>query len=101
MANKKVLDIRWPTMGLVKKFAYRTQPPYSSPDCLNVRSSESIEGRERGGSRPGLAKSHDTLLGSGNPIRLLEQCTIIREDSVSYWEDGFQGSTLGSIWTAA
>jgi hypothetical protein len=101
MASKKVLDIRWPTMGLVKKFAYRTQPPYSSPDCLNVRSSETIEGRERGGSRPGLIKSHDTLLGSGNPVRLLEQCTVVREDSVSYWEDGFQGSTLGSIWTAA
>jgi len=101
MASKKVLDIRWPTMGLVKKFAYRSQPPYASPDCLNVRSSETIEGRERGGSRPGLIKSHDTQLGSGNPIRLLEQCTVVREDSVSYWEDGFQGSTLGSIWTAA
>lgn len=44
----------FPPGGLDKKASHRQSKPFASVDCLNVRPSETIENRTRGGSRPGL-----------------------------------------------
>ncbi len=61
--------IGFPAGGLEKKVSYRQDKPYTTFDCLNVRPQEVIEGRERGGSRPGLFAPSGGALGS--EIRLL------------------------------
>lgn len=55
MAKSRFATIRFPTGGLNRRQGYQEQPPYTTPDCLNVRPEDPAEGRERGGSRPGLS----------------------------------------------
>ena len=50
--RKRPIDVAFPTGGLDRKGAYRQQKPYTTPDCCNVRAIDTIESRERGGSRP-------------------------------------------------
>ena len=73
----KILEIRFPIAGLNKRLAYKQQPPFTSPSMMNVRPSDTFLGRDRGGSRPGLAKSLALQLGSGNPVRSLSAVTWI------------------------
>lgn len=98
---QKILPLHWPMAGVVRKNAYRSQAPYSCQDAQNVRPDGVIEGRNRGGQRPGLEKSHYDLLGSGNPVRLLNQVTVVKTDGFTYETDDFPGTALGSIWSTA
>lgn len=101
MPKKKVLNLQWPVGGLHRANGYQAQPPYTTFDCSNVRVRDSILGRSRGGSRPGLTKASYTLLGSGNPVRMLAGVTTVETDGLSFESDDFRGATMGSAWTAA
>ena len=83
MIKPRLIDLRFPVGGLVKKSGYQTQPPYTTPDCSNVRPSDTLEGRERGGSRPGTVKIASTVLGSGTPVRLLHTMMTIPSEGVA------------------
>lgn len=61
MAEQRTL-VMFPPGGLDRKVSLRQDKPYTTPDCLNVRPSETIEDRARGGSRPGLESPF-----TGNP----------------------------------
>ncbi len=50
---KRMLVI-FPPGGLDKKASHRQSKPFATVDCLNVRPTETIDNRTRGGSRPGL-----------------------------------------------
>jgi len=67
---------------------------------MNVRPFASIEGRERGGSRPGLTRSHDEQLGNG-PVRMLTQMTLALDDDFTHFSDTFNGTSLSSAWSTA
>lgn len=54
--------VMFPAGGLNKRASFRQDAPYTTPDCNNVRPTETIENRTRGGSRPGLESPF-----SGNP----------------------------------
>jgi len=99
MAKKKDLHILFPLAGLNRRGAYRQQPPYSSPDLKNVRPMAPIEGRERGGSRPGLIESHITDIGSN--VRLLHPMILALGDNFTAWSDNFAGTSLAAVWTQA
>lgn len=71
----KLLEIHFPLGGLNKAPAYQRQKPYTSPSLNNVRPSDTLLGRDRGGSRPGIAKHYAAQMGSGNPTRLLSEVT--------------------------
>jgi hypothetical protein len=77
MAKQRQVSLVWPAKGLDKVAAYEKQPPSSTPDALNVWTDDRSESRERGGSRPGIGKAYATLLGSGNPIFLLESVQYV------------------------
>lgn len=51
-----VRRLHFPVGGLDRRYGYQSQPPFTTPDCLNVRSVDINEGRERGGSRPGITE---------------------------------------------
>ncbi len=97
MAKKKQLQIQFPLGGLNRRGAYKQQPPYTTPDCLNVRSTGTIEGRERGGSRPGLVESHIDALGA--PVRLLSPMTLALGDGFTAWSDTFGGLSMAAAWS--
>lgn len=67
----KQINLQFPLGGLHKAIGLQRQPPFTSPALSNVRPSDTYQGRDRGGSRPGLTKSLAAQLGSGNPVRSL------------------------------
>ena len=100
-SKKKQINIQFPLLGLNRKGAYRQQPPYSSVDLLNVRAVTGVDGRERGGSRPGIIVSHIDQLGGGTPVRLLTSMVLSLGDGFTNFSDTFSGSSLSSSWTQA
>lgn len=64
MGKKSLFTVIPPLGGLHKRSAYQSQPPYTTPDCLNVRPIDVTDERKRVGKRPGLTKFSATRLGS-------------------------------------
>jgi hypothetical protein len=50
------IDVHFPFLGKDARYGFQTGPLYTTPSCLNVRNDDVFEGRQRGGSRPGLAR---------------------------------------------
>ena len=101
MAKKRAINIQFPLGGLDKRGAYRQQSPFTTTDALNVRPFATLEGRERGGSRPGLGISSFDQLGSG-PVRMLEAMSILSTTaSLETWNDKFDSYSLSAAWAAA
>lgn len=72
MPGRRSIPIRFPAGGYFARVGFQKHAAqYFTARVLNVWPDGTATERERGGSRPGLGKSHATLLGSGNPIRLL------------------------------
>lgn len=99
MAKKRRMRIGFPLGGLDRRASYRQQKPYTSPDMENVRPVGTLENRERGGSRPGLVKSHQDDLGSN--IRMLTPMVLAPGDDFTAWSDTFGGTALKDVWTQA
>ncbi len=99
MAKQRQLHIPFPLGGLDRRGAYRQQRPYTTPDCRNVRPFGTLEGRERGGSRPGLVVSHVDDLGA--EVRFLEPMTLALGDGFTAWSDTFSGLSMADAWSLA
>lgn len=99
VAKRRALNLLFPMAGLNRKGAYRQQAPYSTVDALNVRPQAPIEGRDRGGSRPGLVLSHIDDLGSN--VRLLAPMVLSLGDNWTVFSDIFDGVSMSTIWTQA
>jgi hypothetical protein len=65
------------------------QPPYSTPDAVNVRAKGPLAERRRGGSRPGLVKMFADQLGAGTPVNLLGQVSEIISGQATEWVETF------------
>ena len=97
MARRRRKNILFPFGGLNRQGAYRQQKPYTTMDCLNVRPKATIEGRERGGSRPALDLSHLDNLGS--EVRLLSPMILLPSDNFTTFSDTFGGTVMAAHWT--
>lgn len=116
-------DLQFPAGGIQRRFGFQDQPPYTTPDAVNVRTdtvgSSTLGGRSRGGSRPGLGKASSQQLGSGSPIRAQATLTYISGSSllhrlmaissgklyrattdVAPWTVGLAGTTGGTFNSA-
>ena len=93
-------NLVFPMGGLNRKYAYQSQPPYTTPDCLNVRPTGVIEKRARGGSRPGHGKAYYELLGAGTPVRMANSLLLIA-DTLNLFTDNFDGDALSADWAVA
>ena len=99
MARHRKLKIEFPLGGLNRQRSYRQQRPYTTVDCLNVRPVGTIEGRRRGGSRPGLTEVYGA--GLSYPVRMLSPMTLALGDGFTTWSDTFGGLSLAAAWTQA
>ncbi len=95
----KLIDIKFPLGGLNRQGAHRQQKPYTSRNLMNVRPKGSLQGRERGGSRPGLIESHLDNLGAA--VRLLDPMVLALGDGFTAWSDTFAGSAMADAWMLA
>ena len=100
MPKKRIIELQFPAGGIDRSLAYRYQPPFTTPDCENVWPRDVLEDRRRGGTRPGLNKTFQQQLGSGNPIRLLAPVSIVDTTGFTFWSDQFEGEELGGVWAA-
>jgi len=103
VSKQRMLRISFPLGGLDRRVSYRQEPPYTTPDCLNVWPVGQIEQRIRGGSRPGLAYAFDYALDSqseiDDPIRLMNPMQIALSDGYYSLSDTFDGRSLSSKWS--
>ena len=60
MAKSRALTLRFPLAGVDKRGGFQAQPPFTTPAALNVLPDDVVQGRARGGSRPGLSKAITT-----------------------------------------
>lgn len=98
MGKTKSMLIGFPAGGQEKKLSFRQDKPYTTFDCLNVRPQETIEGRERGGSRPGL-QGPQSRENFGSEIRLLAPMSFAPpRGGFMILENYFPGSTLADAW---
>lgn len=95
---QKAFNLVPPLAGLDRKTSYKQRPPYSTPDCLNVRADDTIQFRTRLGSRPGLGRFFYEQLGSGNPIRMISECDVLKANDNIFWADWFTATSIDSIW---
>ena len=102
MAKKTNIDMLFPIAGLDKSLGYQRQPPYTTPDSLNVRPYDTMLGRNRGGSRPGYGKAFYQQIGGGaNNVNMLGDVTFITTNGYQSWADNFSGAALANVWSAA
>lgn len=106
MAKQRTLRVQFPVGGVDRSVGYQNQPPYTTPDCLNVRPRGPLRDRTRGGSRPGLVKAYDELLGGGAKVRMLSSVRVLRPTAITEWNEEFltdafdDDGKLGDVWTA-
>ena len=86
------------TGGMVRSTAIQSTPPFTTPDCVNVRPRDQIDRRLRNGSRPGLKKGYAEQLGSGAKINMLNTVRPATSTQGS-WSDEFQSTTMSTNWT--
>ena len=99
MPGQRLVSLEFPLAGVTRDRSFQKQPPYTTPDALNVRACDYFK-RDRGGSRPGLRKAQYEQLGSGAPVDMLGQVDWIASDGFNIFTDAFQGSGLASWWNA-
>jgi hypothetical protein len=97
MAEKSLLIMPFPILGLDRSVAFQRQPPHTTPDALNVRPESVAEGRERGGSRPALAPAFRQDLSVG--IDMLAQVDIVDTSTFAYEVDDFESEALSTKWS--
>ncbi len=73
MGASKVIPLHWPAGGIDRRNAVQWQEPYTCYHAQNVFNYAG--GRNRGGSRPGMARAFTTDLA--NPINMLNSVTFI------------------------
>ena len=83
------IELRFPTGGLVRRYGYQSQAPYTTPDCENVVPRDVLENRERGGRRPGLAKAIATDFGTR--VQCLSEMSVVNSGTVTTYLFGASG----------
>jgi len=68
MPQRKYVNLQPPLGGLNEKASYQTQAPFTTPSCSNVWPYDSVDGRARIGSRPGIKVSTTDMGGSVNML---------------------------------
>jgi len=97
---QRAVELQFPLAGINRQFAYQSQPPYTTPDALNVRPWDPILRRERGGSRVGVERMLRTKFGSSSGgLRALDSLRYARTDGFTIFSDDFSQG-LSSNWTA-
>lgn len=100
MPGAKAISLEFPSGGLNRRWPFQKQPPFTTPDCLNVWPTNVGNRRRTGGSRPGTVKAFATQLGSGADVNMLASVTW---STTSQATNTYQPVATGfdaTVWTA-
>ena len=88
----------FPTQGINKRLPHGAQPDLTTPAARNVRPDDNFERRERGGSRPALAKEYSTQVASGDyDVVMLDTLRYLTAGSAARNET-IVASANGEVW---
>ena len=101
MANPQLKSVLPPLGGLDRAVAFQAQKPFTTPDAANFFPLDSLQQRERGGSRPGSMRLYKT--SGSQAVRLIHSVTVKKADSTfAYKSDSFAYNAFpASRWTSA
>jgi hypothetical protein len=77
MREPKEIFLRFPVKGINVSVPRTQQPPDTCIDCQNVRISDTISNRDRGGIRPGMSKYVTGAFNGSNRIQDINYATVI------------------------
>lgn len=97
-AGQRPIRLRHPVGGLDRAHSFQDQPPYTTPDCLNVFPVDALNKRGRIAQRPGLKLAYAQQLGSGNPVRMLCPVTRVLAAAPVRWSTTFDALPPATIW---
>lgn len=92
------IALRHPLGGLDRARAHQDQPPFTTPSALNVFPTDSVSDRARIGQRPGVLRTFQQQLGSGNPVRLLSSVSRVTSAVPRRWADDFDAAISTATW---
>ena len=92
----------FPTQGINKRLPHGAQPELTTPSASNVRSDDTLQQRERGGSRPAFVKVGYTpqIAGGSYDINLLSSFRYVNTPGVTITEKVVAGAN-GEVWWGA
>jgi hypothetical protein len=95
-------DVHWPRLGISRRFGFQNNPEhlYSCPDSLNVRNTDSLQKRLRGGSRPGLVRVLATTTGTTTEIGPTKDVHVQGDligDDINFNGTGLNVGTDGTV----
>jgi hypothetical protein len=76
-ANAKPFPLPWPFQGIDENFSFSDQRPGTTPDCLNVRPYNAVNGRRQGSRRPGMSKHIPGQVADG-PVQCIDVAVLPR-----------------------
>lgn len=110
MAKKKAIsapiakiEAKFPIGGVVRRFAYQQQEPYTAPNALNVWPQSYPDYRLRGVRRDGLSPLIREVLGTPSPINMLASVAYVERQANVWWADDFlvtQDKQIAGSWTS-
>lgn len=99
MPRRFPYEFEFPVGGIVRRYGFQKQPPYTTFDAENVRPDSSKDGRVRGGVRPGLTKAFAEQLGGGAPVNLLATLQSQSPNTLRVITEAWATNpSLGSTW---
>jgi hypothetical protein len=102
MPEAREITVHFPLGGLDRTLAFQSQPPYTTPLCLNIWPTDIATGRGRGGVRPGLEGG--AAVG-GDPYgycRISYLSSGAVKDGIAVCHaNGTSGSLTGADWGTA
>jgi len=97
VAEKQSQDLEFPLGGMNKFPSYKKTGPMNTHDAQNVRPDALLEGRTRGGKRPGLGNAYPSQIGSGNPVNMLAQVRSLGDRQFERFTDDFTNWTIPQV----
>ena len=107
MPQKQITRMPFPVGGRVDRYAYQSQPPYTTVSALNVW--PDAMGRERGGSRPGFTRAYTQNLGASivavgtinyvpdGSSNIISRLVAIETGGAIYGDNGVGSTTIGNL----
>ena len=101
MARSRTIPIKFPFAGLSRRFAHQSQPPYTTPNALNVRPNDGVHflGRRRGSSRPGVVAHFGGAQVGVGLMRLLARVEGFNPGTFHEYLDSFDRTAWGPAWS--
>lgn len=87
-SNDRFLPMSFPDKGVDLTEEFSRQPAGTTPVGQNVRLNDTLEARDRGGSRAGLVKYIDGQVDGNHPIQHMTSIVTVSGEALGYVFDG-------------